>query len=314
MNSVAFRRKTRISQTAKLWRRVWGEASSGRPPAEVDAGGDRRQHAREAQLVRGNEGRVGREQRDRDLGRRVVDPAPDLRDHEAHRQPDRDPAGRRAHELEPRVERREAPTHRSGHGHPVGDQRGRVVDEALALDDVDEPARRADLAHDRGRGDGSVGETIAPSANAIGQESPIASWAITATTPRSLASTRPIEASEIPRRSLRSARRSEKNAAAYSSGGRKITSTRSGSSSIVRDARDQTEHQPAEHERDRVRHRQPARERVQARDRDEQRRQDEFEILHVGRDPISARAVPMRRTASRQEESACRRRGCRGRA
>ena len=80
----------------------------GRPPAEVDAGGDGRQHAREAELVGRDEGRVGREQRDRDLGRRVVEPAPDLGDHEADDQPDRDPAGGRSHELEPRVERREA--------------------------------------------------------------------------------------------------------------------------------------------------------------------------------------------------------------
>ena len=78
---------------------------------------------------------------------------------------------------------------------------------------------------------GSVGETIAPSAKASGHESPIASCPITATAPI-VRSTRPIDAIEIARRSLRSARRSEKKAAAYSSGGRKITSTRSGSSSI----------------------------------------------------------------------------------
>ena len=106
----------------------------GGPPAQVDAGGDRRQHAREAELVGGDEGRVCGEQRDRDLGRRVVEPAPDRRDQEADHQPDRDPAGGRSHELEPRVERREAPAHRGGHGHPVGHERGRVVDEALALD------------------------------------------------------------------------------------------------------------------------------------------------------------------------------------
>ena len=128
----------------------------GAPPAQVDAGGDGRQHAREAELVGGDEGGVGRQQRDRDLGRRVVDPAPDLGDQESDHQPDRDPAGGRSHELEPRVERREAPAHRGGHGHPVGHERGRVVHEALALDDVHEPARGADLAHDR-RGGHRIG-------------------------------------------------------------------------------------------------------------------------------------------------------------
>ena len=156
MNSVALSRKTRISQTASaLEARLRRDQLRG-PPAQVDAGGDRRQHAGEAELVRGDERRVGGEQRDRDLGRRVVEPAPDLGDHEADHQPDRDPAGGRAHELEPRVERREAAAHRGGHGHPVGHERGRVVHEALALDDVHEPARGAELAHDR-RGGHRIG-------------------------------------------------------------------------------------------------------------------------------------------------------------
>ena len=78
---------------------------------------------------------------------------------------------------------------------------------------------------------GSVGETIAPSANAIAQGSPITSCPTTATAPI-VRSTRPIAVIEIARRSALSARRSEKKAAAYSSGGRKTTRTRSGSSSI----------------------------------------------------------------------------------
>ena len=78
---------------------------------------------------------------------------------------------------------------------------------------------------------GSVGETIAPSAKASGHERPITSCATTATAPI-VRSTRPTAAREIPRRSARSDLRSAKNAAAYKSGGRKTTSTRSGSSSI----------------------------------------------------------------------------------
>ena len=44
MKRVALSRKTRISQTEKERRRVSGEISSRRPPAEVDAGGDRGEH------------------------------------------------------------------------------------------------------------------------------------------------------------------------------------------------------------------------------------------------------------------------------
>ena len=128
---------------------------------------------------------------------------------------------------------------------------------------------------------GSVGETIAPSAKAIGQESPITSWPITATTPI-VASTRPIASSEIGRRLLRSARRSEKKAAEYSSGGRKTSRTRSGSSSISGIPGSDTEHQAAEHERDRVGDREPAREHVQSGDRDEQDGEEDLEVLHGG--------------------------------
>ena len=78
---------------------------------------------------------------------------------------------------------------------------------------------------------GSVGETIAPSAKAIGHERPITSCPSTATTPV-VASTSPIASSEIGRRFARSVRRSAKKAAEYRSGGRKTSRTRSGSSSI----------------------------------------------------------------------------------
>ncbi|HET8592846.1 MAG TPA: hypothetical protein VFL56_04215 [Solirubrobacterales bacterium] len=65
--------------------------------------------------------------------------------------PDRDPAHRRAEELGHCVSRRHGLAHRRGHRHLVGDQRGRVVDQALALDDVHQPPRRPDAAHDRRR-------------------------------------------------------------------------------------------------------------------------------------------------------------------
>jgi hypothetical protein len=151
---VALSRKVRISQTAVAWRRVCGVISSGARQPRVDPGGHGRQHPREAELVRRYEGRVGGDQGDRDLSGRVVEPPPDLPDDERHREPDRDPAGGRAQELEPRVERRERPAHCGSHRHPVGDERGGVVHEALALDEVHEPARGAELPHDRRGGHG----------------------------------------------------------------------------------------------------------------------------------------------------------------
>jgi hypothetical protein len=59
---------------------------------------------------------------------------------------------------------------------------------------------------------GSVGETIAPSAKASGQDRPITAWPTTATV-QAVISTRPSASSEIGRRFVRSDRRSEKNAA-----------------------------------------------------------------------------------------------------
>ena len=59
---------------------------------------------------------------------------------------------------------------------------------------------------------GSVGDTIAPSAKAIGHDMPITSCAATATA-TAVTITRPIAVREIARTSWRSALRSEKNAA-----------------------------------------------------------------------------------------------------
>jgi hypothetical protein len=77
---------------------------------------------------------------------------------------------------------------------------------------------------------GSVGARMPPSAKAAahGTSSTIRAAHATST---AVSNTSPIDSSEIARRSERSALRSAKNAATYRSGGRKITSTRSGSSS-----------------------------------------------------------------------------------
>jgi hypothetical protein len=78
---------------------------------------------------------------------------------------------------------------------------------------------------------GSVGDTIAPSAKLTAHGSPTTSWAMNPTA-AVVASTSPIAFSEMTRASSRSARRSVKNAPAYSSGGRNTSRTRSGSSWI----------------------------------------------------------------------------------
>src|SRR3954464_15350233 len=78
----------------------------------------------------------------------------------------------------------------------------------------------------------SVGETIAPKTNATGHEKPMSQCA-TAATDSVVVTTSPMASSEIePTLALRS-RKEEKNAAAESSGGRKISKTSSGASSIL---------------------------------------------------------------------------------
>ena len=123
----------------------------GSAEAEVDAAGDHRQHARDAELVGRDERPVGAEQRDRQLGVDVVDALAHLGDHPADGEPDRDPAGHVAEELEHGVPRRDALADRGRHRDLVGDQRGGVVEQALALEHVDHPPRRADPPHDRRR-------------------------------------------------------------------------------------------------------------------------------------------------------------------
>ena len=77
---------------------------------------------------------------------------------------------------------RDAALDRRHHRHPVGHQGGGVVDQALALDQVDDPpaappSRRMIAV----AATGSVGETIAPRAKAIGHGSPSTACPATAT-------------------------------------------------------------------------------------------------------------------------------------
>ena len=79
---------------------------------------------------------------------------------------------------------------------------------------------------------GSVGETMAPSANAAAHGSPSIAACATSATRTVVTSTSPTALRVIGRRSARRSRSDEKYAALNSSGGRKISRTRSGSSSM----------------------------------------------------------------------------------
>ncbi len=124
-----------------------------RAPAEVDPGRHGGEHRGDAERLGREVGEVGRDQGDRDLRRRVLDPAAQLGDQEAHEDPDRDPAGRADHEVERRVRQRERPRHDGRDRELVDDEARGIVDEALPLDDRHVTPRCAEPAGDRGRRD-----------------------------------------------------------------------------------------------------------------------------------------------------------------
>ena len=81
----------------------------------------------------------------------MVDAAAHLADGETHAEPDRDPADRADGEAQARVPDREPAADRGCDRGPVEDERGGVVDEPLALDHDDDPARDAEPPGDRRR-------------------------------------------------------------------------------------------------------------------------------------------------------------------
>ena len=157
MKSTALRTKTRISHTEKAWIRVAGVISSGERQPEVDAGRHRGQDRRDAERLGRQVGEVRRDQRDRDLRRRVVQrlaqPGDDVADGDA----DRDADDRVEDEAPARLGQREAPGDRGRDRELVGDERRRVVDQRLALDDRHVAPRGADPRGDRRRRDGIGG-------------------------------------------------------------------------------------------------------------------------------------------------------------
>ncbi len=123
-----------------------------RVPAHVDARRDHRQHARRAQQVGRDEREIAGQKRDRDLERRVVQPQAHLPDHPSQRQADADAADHRPDERQGRAGHADRAGDDGQHGELVEHQRRPVVDQSLALDDRDDPARNTEPLGDRGGG------------------------------------------------------------------------------------------------------------------------------------------------------------------
>ena len=163
-------------------------------------------------------------------------------------------------------ERERAGDHRRD-GEPVQHERRPVVGQVLALDDGDQPPRRADAAHDLGGRHGVRRATRSRRARTPGP-SPARStaWRPRATAPI-VTRTSGIDSSAIGFALRRRSRTEVKKAAPYRSGGRKISSTRSGSSVTSGHARQEADHRAAGDERDRVGHAQQPGEDREAGDR-----------------------------------------------
>ena len=137
--------------------RAAGEARFGahdlrRPPADEESRGHRGQDAGDTERFRREVRRVGREQRDGDLDGRIGDASTYPHRDPAHDESDEDAAERHKYEA------RERPDHGNGRGRrsradrrPVDRERGRVIEEALALEDADDPARDREPLRYRGR-------------------------------------------------------------------------------------------------------------------------------------------------------------------
>ena len=153
MKTTPYRRKVIVSHTARPVRRASAPHDARAAAAEVQAGDHRRDHAGGAELLGREEGGVGRQEGDRDLHRRVLDARPDLRDHPPHRQADRPPAQHRDGEGRERPRTTERAPDRGRDGDSVDRQRGRVVQQALALEERHDPSRYGEPRDDGGRRD-----------------------------------------------------------------------------------------------------------------------------------------------------------------
>ena len=83
----------------------------------------------------------------------MIHSAPDLAKHESDGESDRHAARDVHDEMPGGVPEREAAGHHRSDGESIRDERGRVVDQALALDQCGEPPRDAEARGDRVRRD-----------------------------------------------------------------------------------------------------------------------------------------------------------------
>ena len=191
-----------------------GRRQLGGAPADIDPGGHGGQDPGDAELLGRQVGGVAGEHRDHDLDHRVVEPAPQLRDQPAGQEPDGHPAGGRDHEAQPGLPDDEPAADRRGDRDPVGDQGGRVVDQALALEQGD-ASGGAPPAGGRWRWPpaGRSATRSRPARTPPASPCPsTTAWATTATA-TVVARTSPTADSEIARASARRSRGDEKNPA-----------------------------------------------------------------------------------------------------
>ena len=111
-------------------------------------------------------------------------------------QPDQQAAARRQRRT---ARRRSSTPTGAGERHPQADQRRRVVDQALALEDGDHPPRHADPAGHRRRGDGVGGAHHRPERERRRRAATGSSHQVSSPMPRVVNTTRPTESSAIGR-------------------------------------------------------------------------------------------------------------------
>ncbi len=257
-----------------------GRGYLGRAETEVEPGGDHGEHPGEAELVGRDERTIGAEQRDRELRVDVVDPLADLSDHPPDGEADRDAARDVDEELDCGPAGRDALADRRRHRDLVGDEGARVVDEALALDDVDQAARSADPPHDCGRGD-RVGRR-----DDRAERERDGPWQADHVVRDHRDHTGGHE--DEPDRGHRDCAGVGPEAAEVGEERRGVQQWRQedeqdevGLELDVGNARDEAEDEAAEHERDRVRNVEPVGEGVQSGRGDEQRRDHDLEVVHA---------------------------------
>ena len=161
-----------------------------------------------------------------------------------------------ADEREPGVPEREAAGHDRRHGEAVGDERRPVVDQALALDDRDEPPRNAEPARDRARGD-RVGRRDDRAEHERRRPAHAVDHRVGdhARPPTVVATTSPTASRPIGRRFTLSSCSEVKNVPAYRSGGRTRDEHEVRRQLELRHPGDEADRDPAEDEQDRVRDR-----------------------------------------------------------